>query len=78
MLFEPSIFSTIDATLPLLDFHARPLPDDVVQVAYISNVDYDGKIFCANRSSIWSRTSEGWGCGFTRAHRYENYLDRLN
>jgi len=30
MLFEPGTFRTIEATLPLPDFHARHLSDDIV------------------------------------------------
>ena len=46
-------------TLPLPDFHARYLFDDVVRVTNISKVVYDGKMLCANRSFNWNRTSEG-------------------
>ena len=64
MLFEPGIFRAIEATLPLPDFHARHLSDDIVQVTYVSEVVHEGKTVRANRSSIWSRVPEGWALRF--------------
>ena len=54
----------IDAALPLPDFKARLLTQDVAQVTYNSVVTYDGVVFRAWRSSIWSRTSSGWALRF--------------
>jgi hypothetical protein len=50
----------IDAMFPLPDFKARLLTQDVAQVTYNSAVRYDGVVQHARRSSIWSRTAEGW------------------
>lgn len=50
----------IDAVLPLPDFKARLLTQDVAQVTYNSAVSYDGVVLRARRSSIWSRTPSGW------------------
>ena len=54
----------IDAELPLKDFRARLLDTDVAQVNYGSAVTYDGVLELANRSSIWSRTGNGWRLRF--------------
>lgn len=45
----------IDAVLPLPDFAARALSDDIAQVTYNSAVTYDGNVEYGRRSSIWSR-----------------------
>ena len=50
----------IDAVLPLPDFKARLLTQDVAQVTYASAVTYDGVVLRARRSSIWARTPRGW------------------
>ena len=50
----------IAAVLPLPDFKARLLSPDVAQVTYNSAVTYDGVVQFARRSSIWSRTANGW------------------
>ena len=50
----------IDAVLPLSDFKARLLTQDLAQVTYNSAVTYDGAVLRARRSSIWSRTPNGW------------------
>ena len=50
----------IDAMLPLSDFKARLLTRDLAQVTYNSAVTYDGAIRRARRSSLWSRTPNGW------------------
>jgi hypothetical protein len=56
----------IDVVIPLLDFTARALSDDVAQVTYNSAVTYDGVVQYARRSSIWSRTNTtiGWQLRF--------------
>jgi hypothetical protein len=64
MLLDPATARPIGATLPLPDFHARHLSDDVVQVTYVSEVVRDGEALRANRSSIWSRTADGWQLRF--------------
>jgi hypothetical protein len=50
----------LNARLPLQDFHARLLAPDVAQVTYDSAVEYDGVYEFARRSSIWSRSANGW------------------
>jgi hypothetical protein len=50
----------IHAALPLPGFNARLLGRDVAQVTYNSAVTYDGVVYHARRSSIWSRTGAGW------------------
>ena len=50
----------LDAVLPLPDFRARLLTEDVAQVTYNSAVTYDRGVLRARRSSIWSRTPNGW------------------
>lgn len=64
MLFDEGEYQEIKATLPLPDFHARHLTDDVVQVTYVSEVDYDGEVLRGNRSSIWSRLDGAWRLRF--------------
>ena len=50
----------IAAVLPLPDFRARLLTQDLAQVTYSSAVTYDGAVLHARRSSIWSRARNGW------------------
>jgi hypothetical protein len=64
MFFDKSAPEDINATLPLPEFHARHITDDVVQVTYVSEVVYDGTILKGNRSSIWSRTEGTWQLRF--------------
>jgi hypothetical protein len=64
MLFRQSGFSEINATLPLPNFRARYLADDVAQVTYVSEVVYDGRKELGNRSSIWSRIDGTWKLRF--------------
>jgi len=64
MLFCPGDFSEFKAKLPLSNFNARYLADMIVQTTYISEVIYDDAIQYANRSSIWTRQSDGWKLRF--------------
>lgn len=65
LLFDPAEVHRFQATLPLPRFHARHLSDDIVQVTYVSEVvSAEGEITRANRSSIWSRTPDGWQLRF--------------
>ncbi len=64
MLIEAEPGQDIKSTIPLLNFHARHLSPDVVQVTYVSEVLYGDKIERANRSSIWSRHGDGWKLRF--------------
>ena len=50
----------IDAVFPLSDFRARLLDQEVAQVTYNSAVTYDGVVQYSRRSSIWSRSPNGW------------------
>ena len=54
----------IPATLPLVDFKARLLSDNVAQVTYTSIVHYEHGEERALRSSIWFRTDSGWKLRF--------------
>ena len=54
----------IPAVLPLPDFDARLLGENIAQITYISILDYpNGQQRCL-RSSIWSRTETGWQLRF--------------
>jgi hypothetical protein len=61
----------IVAVVPLQDFKARLLHDDVAHVTYNSAVTYDGVIQHARRSSIWSRTTNGWVLRFHQGTPYK-------
>jgi hypothetical protein len=62
----------IAAVIPLSDFKARLLSQDVAQVTYNSQVTYNGVVEKARRSSIWSRTADGWGLRFHQGTPYDN------
>lgn len=53
----------IDITLPLKNFQAHPVADDVVLVTYVSEVQYD-ELEVASRSSLWVKTEGGWRLRF--------------
>lgn len=57
----------IDATFPLASFRCRLLSPDVAQVTYTSIETYEGEGQVANRSSLWSRTKDGWSLLFHQA-----------
>ncbi len=61
----------INAVLPLPDFSARLLHPDVAQVTYNGAVTYDGVVLHARRSSIWSRTPDGWVLRFHQGTPYD-------
>ena len=50
----------IPAVIPLVNFKARPIDNNVVQITYISIVNYPHSEERALRSSIWLRTPKGW------------------
>lgn len=50
--------------LPLQGLQIRPLSKDVVLVTYMSEVKYAGVAELARRSSLWSRTADGWELRF--------------
>ena len=54
----------IKAKLPLPDFKVRLLAPDIAQVTYISIVTYEQGEERSRRSSIWSRTRNGWQLRF--------------
>ena len=56
---------SIDARLDGLD--VRLLGPDVAQVTYTTVEDYAGEEQVANRSSLWSRTEDGWELLFHQA-----------
>ncbi|MBL4908051.1 MAG: DUF4440 domain-containing protein [Sneathiella sp.] len=64
MFAENGTLKEITATLPLPEFSARYLSDDIVQVTYISEVIQDGVKLYGNRSAIWSRTRDTWQLRF--------------
>lgn len=60
----------IQAVLPLPNLAIRLLARDVAQVTYNSQVEYDGTVEYARRSSIWSRTEQGWVMRFHQGTPY--------
>ena len=54
----------IPIELPLIDFKARWLAENVVQTTYISKVHYADGLEVANRSSIWSNLNGRWEIRF--------------
>ena len=53
----------IDATLPLKNFKMHALDAANALVTYVSEVKYD-EMERANRSSLWTKTSDGWKLRF--------------
>lgn len=51
------------AKFPLKNFNVHSLDENNVLVTYISEVQYE-ELEKANRSSIWSKTEEGWKLRF--------------
>ncbi|GAB5468977.1 MAG: hypothetical protein Kilf2KO_20070 [Rhodospirillales bacterium] len=64
MFFDKEEFQEIDATVPLPEFHARHISDEVIQTTYVSEVPYDGAVQRGNRSSIWSNLDGVWRLRF--------------
>ena len=62
----------INAVLPLPDFNVRLLTEDIAHVTYNSAVTYDGVLQKGRRSSVWSRTSNGWVLRFHQGTPYED------
>lgn len=54
----------IDAIIPLQNLQIRLLTDDVAQVTYDSEVTYDDVVEKGRRSSIWTKSGEGWQLRF--------------
>jgi hypothetical protein len=61
----------IKAQLPLDGLRIRVLDGATVQLTYNSHVDYDGAVEHARRSSIWTRTDNGWVMRFHQGTPYE-------
>jgi len=59
-----------NAVLPLPNLSIRMLGPDTAQVTYFSAVTYDGVVEHGRRSSIWSRTPEGWVMRFHQGTPY--------
>lgn len=53
-----------DTLSPLPELHIRLLDENIAQVTYDSAFSYDGVIEHTHRSSIWSRTTNGWELRF--------------
>ncbi|MDM9379339.1 DUF4440 domain-containing protein [Chlorogloeopsis sp. ULAP01] len=61
----------IHAVLPLPNLAIRLLDKNTAHVTYNSQVEYDGIIEYARRSSIWSRTESGWVMRFHQGTPYQ-------
>ncbi|MCB0044351.1 MAG: nuclear transport factor 2 family protein [Caldilineaceae bacterium] len=61
----------IRATLPLPDLHIRLLNPATAHVTYNSEIIHDDVFQHARRSSIWSRTPDGWQLRFHQGTPFE-------
>jgi hypothetical protein len=61
----------IKARLPLDGLRIRSLDASTAQVTYNSHVAYGAVVEHARRSSIWSRTDNGWVMRFHQGTPYE-------
>ena len=59
------------AELPLPNLSFRMLNPDTIQLTYFSAVTYEGVIEHGRRSSIWSRTTNGWIMRFHQGTPYQ-------
>jgi hypothetical protein len=55
---------TKDTVFPLPELHIRLLHENVAQITYDSAFAYNGVVQNTHRSSIWSRTTNGWELRF--------------
>ncbi len=55
---------TIHAVLPLKDFTVHLIETNVVLVTYVSEVTYGDVIEYGRRSSLWSKSIDGWQLRF--------------
>ena len=62
----------INAVIPLPDFAARFLTDEMVQVTYNSEATYGGVVERGRRSSIWSRAPDGWVLRFHQGTPFDD------
>jgi hypothetical protein len=60
-----------NAVLPLPHLSIRLLGPDTAQLTYFSAVTHDGVVEHGRRSSIWSRTPQGWVMRFHQGTPYE-------
>lgn len=61
----------IDAVLPLPNFQARLLTDDIALINYNSVTTYAGIVEYGRRTSIWNRTPDGWKLRFHQGTPYQ-------
>jgi hypothetical protein len=61
----------IHATLPLDALHIRALDENTVQLTYNSHVACGGVVEHARRSSLWTRTEQGWVMRFHQGTPYQ-------
>lgn len=59
------------AAFPLPELNIRLISKDTAQVTYNSAVTYDDIVEYARRSSIWSRTADGWTLRFHQDTPFE-------
>lgn len=64
----------IDAVIPLKNLQVRLLTEDVAQVTYDSEVTYDGVVEKGRRSSIWTRSGEGWVLRFHQGTPFDAWM----
>lgn len=63
-LLEETGPTDMNAVLPLQNFQARRLAQDVILVTYVSKTTSQGRTRKANRSSIWSVQDGHWRLRF--------------
>ena len=61
----------INAVLPLPSLSIRMLNQNTAQLTYFSAATYDGVVEHGRRSSIWSRTPQGWVMRFHQGTPYQ-------
>ena len=59
------------AEIPLPNFSVRLLSEDIAQVTYNSHATFDNVIELGRRSSIWTRSKDGWVLRFHQGTPYE-------
>jgi hypothetical protein len=59
-----------NAVLPLPNLSIRMLNQDTAHLTYFSAVTYGGVVEHGRRSSIWSRTADGWVMRFHQGTPY--------
>ena len=62
--------NAIEAKIPLPDLNIRLLDINTAQITYNSLVVHEGIVNHSRRSSIWSRTVEGWVMRFHQGTPY--------